>query len=134
MIVSLITGILNLNFWFSYILFLIIIGGILILFIYITRIASNEKFKFPKKLILIIRLLIITIRLFLFIDIYFIYFDRINCDRINQEYGSINFSINNFFNMPNLQILILLIIYLLLTLIIAAKITKNKIGPIRAKS
>ena len=28
--------------WFSYILFIIIIGGILVLFIYITRLASNE--------------------------------------------------------------------------------------------
>jgi hypothetical protein len=32
------------KFWFSYILFIIIIGGILVLFIYITRLASNEIF------------------------------------------------------------------------------------------
>ena len=31
-------------FWVSYILFIIIIGGILVLFIYITRLASNEIF------------------------------------------------------------------------------------------
>jgi hypothetical protein len=32
------------RFWFSYILFIIIIGGILVLFIYITRLASKEIF------------------------------------------------------------------------------------------
>ena len=30
------------DFWYSYILFIIIIGGILVLFMYITRLASNE--------------------------------------------------------------------------------------------
>jgi hypothetical protein len=32
------------RFWVSYILFIIIIGGILVLFVYITRLASNEIF------------------------------------------------------------------------------------------
>ena len=32
------------RFWFSYILFIIVIGGILVLFIYITRLASKEIF------------------------------------------------------------------------------------------
>ena len=32
------------RFWVSYILFIMIIGGILVLFIYITRLASNEIF------------------------------------------------------------------------------------------
>ena len=32
------------RFWVSYTLFIIIIGGILVLFIYITRLASNEIF------------------------------------------------------------------------------------------
>ena len=31
-------------FWYSYILFIIIIGGILVVFIYITRLASKEIF------------------------------------------------------------------------------------------
>merc|ERR1739838_23170 len=39
------TGLSNLSFWFSYILFLIFLGGILVLFIYVTSLASNEMFK-----------------------------------------------------------------------------------------
>jgi NADH-ubiquinone oxidoreductase chain 6 len=38
------TGLAAGNFWFSYVLFLVFLGGVLVLFIYITRLASNEKF------------------------------------------------------------------------------------------
>jgi hypothetical protein len=38
------------RFWVSYILFIIIIGGILLLFIYITRLASNEIFSPSNKI------------------------------------------------------------------------------------
>jgi len=38
------------RFWCSYILFIIIIGGILVLFIYITRLASNEIFSPSNKI------------------------------------------------------------------------------------
>jgi len=31
--------------WLSYILFLIFLGGLIVLFMYITRLASNEKFE-----------------------------------------------------------------------------------------
>jgi hypothetical protein len=38
------------RFWFSYYPFIIIIGGILVLFIYITRLASNEIFSPSNKI------------------------------------------------------------------------------------
>ena len=38
------------RFWVSYILFIIIIGGILVLFIYIIRLASNEIFSPSNKI------------------------------------------------------------------------------------
>jgi len=38
------------RFWVSYILFIIIIGGILVLFIYISRLASNEIFSPSNKI------------------------------------------------------------------------------------
>jgi NADH-ubiquinone oxidoreductase chain 6 len=45
-IIGVVTGIISSNFWFSYILFLVFLGGVLVLFIYITRLAANEKFIF----------------------------------------------------------------------------------------
>nr|AHA52497.1 NADH dehydrogenase subunit 6 [Cardiochiles fuscipennis] len=40
------------NFWYSYILFLIMIGGVMVLFMYFTSISSNEEFFFNYKYIL----------------------------------------------------------------------------------
>ena len=57
---NLIRGTISRSFWFSYILFIIIIRGILVLFIYITRLASNEIFS-PSNKILITTSILITI-------------------------------------------------------------------------
>jgi len=62
-IVCLIRGTTFKSFWFSYILFIIIIGGILVLFIYITRLASNETFS-PSNKILITTSIILPILLY----------------------------------------------------------------------
>lgn len=44
LLISGVTGLAVGNFWFSYVLFLVFLGGVLVLFIYITSLASNEKF------------------------------------------------------------------------------------------
>nr|DAA06218.1 TPA_exp: truncated NADH dehydrogenase subunit 6 [Drosophila persimilis] len=42
--ICLISGLMTKSFWYSYILFLIFLGGMLVLFIYVTSLASNEMF------------------------------------------------------------------------------------------
>lgn len=123
-LVCLTLGSLYKNFWFSYILILIIIGGLLILFIYITRIASNEKFKFNIKIILILTLLII---LTLIINNYS--FEINELTYINNL--NIWNSIRKYYNFPNYKITIFIIIYLLITLIVVVKISKTNKGPLR---
>lgn len=130
-IISIISGLLNKDFWFSYILFLIIIGGILVLFIYITRVASNEKFKFSKKLIILNLILILISLVLIFTDNYFSILNLFRKEIITQDYLSINLSISKYINMPRILIIIILIIYLLLTLIMVVKITYSKYGPLR---
>lgn len=44
LLIRIVTGLTGGRFWFSYILFLVFLGGVLVLFIYITSLASNEKF------------------------------------------------------------------------------------------
>nr|QNR04864.1 NADH dehydrogenase subunit 6 [Chorisquilla orientalis] len=46
-----ITALMNFHAWFSYILFLTFLGGMLVLFIYITSLTSNEMFQFSFKMI-----------------------------------------------------------------------------------
>lgn len=110
-------------------------GGILILFIYITRIASNEKFKFNFKIIIILITILILIFIIRTILDYF-YFNSIIkiSEIINQSYSINNkLSLTKYFNFPNNLIIILIIIYLFITLIAIVKITKFSYGPLRQK-
>ena len=132
LIIALITGLININFWYSYILFLIIIGGILVLFIYITRVASNEKFKWNFRFFpffIISGIILISLLIF---DYFF-----------NQLLNTINnfylfntnqlLSLNKYISFPNIILILLVILYLLITLIAVVKITNLKHGPLRQK-
>nr|QWB85893.1 NADH dehydrogenase subunit 6 [Sachalinobia koltzei] len=134
-LISLITGYMNYNFWFSYILFLIMIGGMLILFIYMTSIASNEKFKFSFKLFLLFNLIFFSILMLIFIDSFFFNLNLNSYDLMNQNDSFFNyFSLMKYFNKPNMMLTYLMINYLLITLIAIVKITKIQSGPLRQKN
>nr|AYR05286.1 NADH dehydrogenase subunit 6 [Coleoptera sp. ACP-2013] len=132
-IISLMTGMLNTSFWFSYILFLVLIGGMLILFLYMTSIASNEKFKFSSKM-LIINSLILMLS-----SILILWTNSINLNikikEINMFSDHLQIMIFNlkYFTPSMTLILISAMIYLLITLIMTVKITKKEKGPIRQK-
>nr|YP_010728551.1 NADH dehydrogenase subunit 6 [Helota thoracica]WEA76637.1 NADH dehydrogenase subunit 6 [Helota thoracica] len=128
-LISLSTGLMYYNFWFSYILFLIMVGGMLILFIYMTSIASNEKFKFSMKILLFIMVsLMIILMINLMLDQLFSYYMKM----MNQNSFFINnFSMSKFINFPNNMILFTIINYLLLTLVAVVKISKIEYGPLR---
>nr|APX39950.1 NADH dehydrogenase subunit 6 [Chaetocnema scheffleri] len=120
---SLMSGLMINNFWFSYILFLIMVGGMLILFIYMTSIASNEKFNFNMKIFLFI------IMIFMFMKIITPNF---------KEYMIITetniwLSLNKYLTFPNYFLLLLMIMYLFITLILVVKITNLNYGPLRQK-
>nr|UBN08908.1 NADH dehydrogenase subunit 6 [Panesthia sloanei] len=128
-LISMITGLSTQSFWFSYILFLIFIGGMLVLFIYITSLASNEIFILSTKLVY---LLVITAPLMTFL---------LKTDfsiTMNQE--SLTFlTINNstslpllkLYNYPTGMLNIIMAIYLLITLIAVVKIINVFSGPLR---
>nr|QWB85739.1 NADH dehydrogenase subunit 6 [Trichoferus campestris] len=132
LMISLLTGMLNYNFWFSYILFLIMVGGMLILFIYMTSVASNEKFKFSLKISSLISILLMFMLILLFIDQFTLQFNMLNSDLIQSKFNETN-SINKYVNFPNNLIMVMAIIYLLITLIMVVKITNMKNGPLRQK-
>nr|WRQ18131.1 NADH dehydrogenase subunit 6 [Coproporus sp.] len=129
-LITLITGLLNFNFWYSYILFLIMIGGMLILFIYMTSIASNEKFNFSIYLyIYMFMSMIISIFSLIFNPLMNFYLKLEKKD----FFFYYNISLNKFINNPNNIILFLIIIYLLITLIAIVKISVHNSGPLRQK-
>lgn len=44
-LIAVIVGVNSLNFWISYTLLLILSGGLLVIFVYVSLLASNERFK-----------------------------------------------------------------------------------------
>nr|YP_010146018.1 NADH dehydrogenase subunit 6 [Tipula nova]QQO80825.1 NADH dehydrogenase subunit 6 [Tipula nova] len=137
-IICLITGSMMKTFWFSYVLFLIFIGGMLVLFIYMTSLASNEMFNFSTKNFLMASF-ILSFSLFMML----IFNDStyLNSFSMNSEMISImnemnlikenNLNLNKLYNFPTNMLTLLLINYLFLTLIIIVKITNNFYGPLR---
>nr|AXS64909.1 NADH dehydrogenase subunit 6 [Curculionidae sp. KM-2017] len=132
-IISLASGFLYYNFWFSYVLFLVMVGGMLVMFMYMTSIASNEKFKLSNKSMLFMILLSILILLVSLHDKFFsIYFTYIYMN-MNQMMMFINYSMSKFYNPPNSLITFFLIIYLLVTLIAIVKIIGKSSKTLRQK-
>lgn len=135
-LVGLISGTIIERFWLSYILFLTFLGGILVLFIYITRIASNEIFQ-PKIIIIILSFILwtIIIAILIIIDktIFIDFFKNIETININSSinYQEITFSLEKLYNNPTFIITIIIIIYLFLALLAVVKITNINQGPIR---
>nr|YP_010975293.1 NADH dehydrogenase subunit 6 [Aneogmena fischeri]WNX92427.1 NADH dehydrogenase subunit 6 [Aneogmena fischeri] len=135
-LISLITGLISKTFWFSYILFLVFLGGMLVLFIYITSLASNEMFSLSMKLI-IISLLMLMLFMFtlLLMDknkmIQYKNIEMMSNFNLNSYIMENYLSLNKLYNFPTNLMNILLMNYLLITLITIVKITKLFKGPLR---
>ena len=142
---SLFTGIYTSIFWFSYSLFLIFMGGILILFIYITSLTSNETFIFSLNFKLskfFFLLIIIIITIFIYLTDFkslFIINKTLNSETFNLIFIKTlieqnNLILNKIYNFPINIITIILVNYLFLTLIATVKITNIFKGPLRPKT
>nr|AMN09039.1 NADH dehydrogenase subunit 6 [Pedicia sp. ZK-2016] len=139
-LICLMTGSFAKTFWFSYVLFLVFLGGMLVLFIYVTSLASNEMFMFSMKLFMTMMTIIIMMWIIIMMmDSSIITSMMMNNEmmsNMNMELyiteNSIN--LNKLYNFPTNMITLLLINYLFLTLIIIVKITNNFQGPLRPKN
>nr|UZZ44335.1 NADH dehydrogenase subunit 6 [Psilotreta sp. XG-2021] len=142
-LVSLILSTLNKNFWFSYILFLIFIGGLMILFLYITSLINN-KLNLLKLKILFFQFLVLA----LFTSMIYwnfemmmnIFFKNNNMTSMNLWDLMMTYNINEnelilnkIFNKMSSFLTFILMNYLLLTMIISIKIINLHEGPLRTK-
>nr|WRO44725.1 NADH dehydrogenase subunit 6 [Cyrebion subrufolineatus] len=131
--IALITGLMSLNFWLSYLIFLVMIGGMLILFMYMTSIASNEKFTFSKSLLIIIFLYsILFLMLLTFKNNNPFPFKNIDSIELI-KFSTYEMSSNKYFMNNSKFILAILIVYLFITLIAIVSISNNTFGPLRQK-
>lgn len=119
---------------------MIFLGGILVLFIYVTSLASNEIFYPSTKIFLFIIILLIGLIIrALILDktlliTYFINFENSSICIIESFLNENSIILNKLYNFPINLITVLLIIYLFLTLIVTVKITNVFEGPLRPKN
>nr|WRY72510.1 NADH dehydrogenase subunit 6 [Zyginella mandali] len=111
--------------WFAMITFLMLVGGLLILFTYMSSIASNEKFKIK------INLMMIFIIMMLLTD------EMMISNQTNDKLqilhtNNIDLSLTKVYNNKSMLITILLVLYLLLTMIVVTKLVKHFKGPLRS--
>ncbi|USF93227.1 NADH dehydrogenase subunit 6 (mitochondrion) [Schistocerca gregaria] len=138
-LVGLMTGTMMESYWLSYILFLTFLGGMLVLFIYITSIASNEMFQ-PKSITMIITLMmwvfimsmLIILDMSMFMD-FFKNTETMNIDN-SINYQEMTMSLEKLYNSPTFIITMMMMIYLFLALLAVVKITNINQGPIRKMS
>nr|UJG45537.1 NADH dehydrogenase subunit 6 [Monoclona rufilatera] len=124
------------TFWFSYILFLVMLGGMLVLFIYVISLSSNEMFSISTKLLLILFIFSFFIFFtFMLIDYFYINnlknLETIKLMEFNSYLKENMLDLKKIYNYPINMITILLIMYLFFTLVVTVKITNFFYGPLR---
>nr|QZR91992.1 NADH dehydrogenase subunit 6 [Filchnerella sunanensis] len=136
LLTGLTAGTLMESFWLAYILFLTFLGGMLVLFIYITSIASNEMFQLKSISVIFtgIMWLILTISLILLDKSLYIDLSKNSDTSITNNimnFQEMTLSLNKIYNNPTFMITMMMMIYLFLTLLAVVKITNINQGPIR---
>nr|YP_009967220.1 NADH dehydrogenase subunit 6 [Parasesarma bidens]ATV99237.1 NADH dehydrogenase subunit 6 [Parasesarma bidens] len=130
-LISITVGISTYSFWFSYILFLVFLGGMLVLFIYVASLASNESFYFSNSLLFLFLTMTFISILFLFMDPFLMLNSSSLPTSSFKIMTSTPFIINWIYNTPSMIFTIFIISYLLLMLIVVLKITNLFKGPLR---
>nr|YP_010535121.1 NADH dehydrogenase subunit 6 [Papilio macilentus]UYA97088.1 NADH dehydrogenase subunit 6 [Papilio macilentus] len=140
LIICLLSGMLINSYWFSYILFLVFLGGLLVLFIYVSSVASNELFNtnfFLKNTMFFL------LSMSLILSFYYMYnLNWLNFSFNNEMKNLMNFfiffnnenkiNLSKLYNKQTHLMMMMLIIYLFITLVAIVKITNIFFGPLRS--
>lgn len=131
-LICLTAGLISQSFWFSYVLFLIFLGGLLVLFIYVASLASNEPFKFSilRTSFLVALSLFFVILIFTDITIMTSKLSFISSSLLIDNFNHLKL-VGSIYRGPTINLTLYLVIYLLLTLFAIVKITGNEFGPLR---
>nr|YP_010157587.1 NADH dehydrogenase subunit 6 [Fieberiella septentrionalis]QRG29281.1 NADH dehydrogenase subunit 6 [Fieberiella septentrionalis] len=110
--------------WMAMIMFLIMIGGLLIIFMYMSSIAANQKFNYQVTMTILCLMMIMPME------------EMINEIQINEEQKT-NLMVESYitlklYNKKTWMLSTLLFIYMLICMISITKIVKIHMGPLRS--
>nr|AGO28127.1 NADH dehydrogenase subunit 6 [Polytoxus fuscovittatus] len=120
--IAIMIGWMNSNFFMSYILIISIFSGMLVLFMYMSSVASNEKFQSSLK----------------FVFMFFLLFNMMKFN-VNPPFNDsimlneMNMGMSNLFN-DDYMMMLFLVTYLFFTMIIVSFIVNIWEGPLRMKN
>jgi NADH-ubiquinone oxidoreductase chain 6 len=109
---------LILTSWVSFLIFLIYIGGILVIFAYFVALTPNQQTT---------PIIYIPISITIFISILTILIIHITPSSLSMK----NLYINSFYLEKNIQLLLILALILLFTIVVVVKLVTNNKGPLR---
>nr|QXX99493.1 NADH dehydrogenase subunit 6 [Dimorphostylis asiatica] len=122
MCLSVLSYFLSEQVWFSYMIFLIMVGGLLVMFIYLSSLMSNKKVELSS--ILNLKFIFILPFLFLF-----------NLTSVHEiSFLKNNFIVEDVINLMcflNMKIYLFLVIYLLISLFVIVSVMKKSNAPLR---
>nr|QDI93385.1 NADH dehydrogenase subunit 6 [Quernocoris caliginosus] len=131
--VSIISGVMMKTFWMSYVLVISMLSGMLVLFIYMSSVASNEKFKNKTSISVMFTIMMLMSMLFLFLSKKMI----IKNNYLGMEMMMIKnieiSQLNKMFSPKNMMITIMLVLYLFMTMIVSTHLVNISEGPMRLK-
>nr|WHM51586.1 NADH dehydrogenase subunit 6 [Dolichorhinotermes tenebrosus] len=123
----LISGIMHKSFWFSYILFMIMIGGMLVLFMYMTSIASNEMFLPANKMMMTTAILLPLLSMLMINPTN--NKEMMNHNTIAED--EVILTAAPMYEQTTGTLTTMLALYMLLTLIVVVKMININWGPLR---
>nr|YP_010285485.1 NADH dehydrogenase subunit 6 [Basiprionota bisignata]UKS07054.1 NADH dehydrogenase subunit 6 [Basiprionota bisignata] len=130
---AILCGLMSNLFWFSYIIFLVMIGGMLIIFLYMTNVASNEKFNMYKPIMVSLMICsMLLMMMSMLMDKFYSYYLTFLSNNMNNKMMEI--IIMKYYNAPFNYMLLLMMTYLLITMIMTVKISNIKEGALRQKN
>nr|SSW94042.1 NADH dehydrogenase subunit 6 [Meandrusa sciron aribbas] len=140
LIICLLSGMLINSYWFSYILFLVFLGGLLVLFIYVSSIASNELFFMnlnPKNILFFLGIFSFFFSVMFMYNLnwlnFFFNYEMNEMMNLFMFFNNENkISLSKLYNNETYLMMMMLIIYLFITLVAIVKITNIFFGPLRS--
>nr|YP_010879048.1 NADH dehydrogenase subunit 6 [Batracomorphus rinkihonis]WHE42700.1 NADH dehydrogenase subunit 6 [Batracomorphus rinkihonis] len=127
LLICMMMNFMSLTSWLSMMFFLMMVGGLLIIFSYMTSTVSNEKSKFKVNLTMIL-ILIFPLENNMIENI------MNENEMINSNFEITKFSMIKLFNKKSMNLSIFIIIYLLMTMIMVSKLIMKNMGPLRTKN
>nr|WOW99149.1 NADH dehydrogenase subunit 6 [Tropiduchidae sp. 1 WQW-2023a] len=118
--------------WFSYILFITIIGGMMVMFMYMSSIASNEKFKMNLLTFMIIpAIMTITWMNWIAKDYSMEFSTKMKITKAEMITNKETKALSKFFNSNKMNLTIIMMITLLITMIAVTNISSTFEGPLK---